>query len=237
MLTFEKVRGTLEIRSKEALTGLTRIFSAFISSLFLGIAMTSGSFLYGLADKNATSDPICPNHFDWRYNSLWVGAHALCLLLVNQARWRQAPVMVGIAIVGYVANYFATLRFVAGPQYASIVGGLTIGLLGNVYSRVGHGMGFVAMLPSIFVQAPGALVPVSSLITFAKGDVNSAATPSLGALSLYYFWCIMFQLAFGTAFGLWFSGFLLSFLKFHYTSFPWLRFLTTGANGVVEATA
>jgi len=86
ILTFKKVCGILELQSKNLVAGWIRIIYATISSLFLGIGITIGTTLYGLVDKNVTTDAICQNPLDWRYKFLWVGAPALSLLLVNQAR-------------------------------------------------------------------------------------------------------------------------------------------------------
>lgn len=198
--------GSLELQSKNIVAGSVRMFYAIIYSLFLGFGITIGSALYGLVDKNATSATTCQNPFDWRYNSLWVGAFALCLLLVNQARWRQAPVMVGIALAGYVVNYFSSQRFVAQPQIANGLGAFTVGVLGNLYSRVGHGLAFAAMLPAIFVQVPSGLAAQGSLLAGLEGAdailKNSVSTPISGTSIMFEFGFSMVQVAIGTTVGL-----------------------------------
>ena len=190
---------TLELQAKNLVAGWFRIIYAIISSLFLGAGITIGTVLYGLIDKNATTDAICQNPLDWRYNFLWVGAFALSLLLVNQARWRQAPVMVAITLAGYVVNHFLSLRFVAQPVIAKCMCGFTVAVLGKIYSRVGHGLAFAVMLPAIFVQVPDGLALRGS--PFA--DIEGANEPPLplGIMLMVNFGVSMFQFAIGAAIG------------------------------------
>jgi uncharacterized membrane protein YjjB (DUF3815 family) len=186
------------------------MFYAIIYSLFLGFGITIGSALYGLLDKNATSVTSCPHPVDYKWNFFFVPLFALCLLSVNQARWRQAPVMVVIALAGYVVNYFSGLRFSAQPQLASGLGAFTVGVLGNLYSRVGHGLAFAAMLPAIFVQVPSGLAAQGSLLaglesanaiagnTTAISTTSSAETNSI----MFEFGFSMIQIAIGITVGL-----------------------------------
>lgn len=46
----------------------------------------------------------------------------------------------------------------------SAIGAFTIGILGNLYSRLGHGLAFAAMLPGIFVQVPSGVASQGSLV-------------------------------------------------------------------------
>ena len=182
-----------------------RISSAALVSLNLIIGTGFGTKLYGIIDKNAVSDPLCPNRFDWRYDTLWVGAFALCLVLLNQARWRHAPFIVCIALVGYVVNYLSAPLFVTEPGFAYILSGFTIGLLGSLYSRARNGLSFAAMLPAILVQAPGAQAAIGSLLAILQGGADPTSTPTSEAMLFYYFWFSMVPLATGTALGVMFS--------------------------------
>jgi len=206
------VCATLELQAKNLVAGWFRIIYAIISSLFLGAGITIGTVLYGLIDKNATTDAICQNPLDWRYNFLWVGAFALSLLLVNQARWRQAPVMVAIALAGYVAKHFLSLRFVAQPEIAKCMCGFTVAVLGKIYSRVGHGLAFAAMLPAIFVQVPDGLAVQISPASI-EGDNESL---HFGILLMANFGVSMLQFAIGAAIGVLFldgCGALIAFVR------------------------
>ena len=87
------------------------------------------------------------------------------LLTINQAKWVQAPAMIAISIIGYVVNFFSSQRLANQPQVANSLGAFAVGVLGNLYSRVGHGLAFAAMLPAIFVQVPSGLAAQGSLIS------------------------------------------------------------------------
>lgn len=73
--------------------------------------------------------------------------------------------MIAIAMAGYVVNFFSSQRFASQPQVSNSLGAFTIGVLGNLYSRVGHGLAFAAMLPAIFVQVPSGLAAQGSLVS------------------------------------------------------------------------
>lgn len=60
------------------------------------------------------------------------------------------------------------------------MGAFTIGVLGNLYSRVGHGLAFAAMLPAIFVQVPSGLAAQGSLLSgiqTADSLINNTTHP------------------------------------------------------------
>lgn len=73
--------------------------------------------------------------------------------------------MIAIAMAGYVVNFFSSQRFSSQPQVSNSMGAFTIGVLGNLYSRIGHGLAFAAMLPAIFVQVPSGLAAQGSLLS------------------------------------------------------------------------
>lgn len=73
--------------------------------------------------------------------------------------------MIAIAMAGYAVNFFSSKRFSSQPQVSNAMGAFTVGILGNLYSRVGHGLAFAAMLPAIFVQVPSGLAAQGSLIS------------------------------------------------------------------------
>lgn len=75
------------------------------------------------------------------------------------------PAMVVIAFVGYVVNHFTAIRFPTNTQVAQTLGALTVGVLGNLYSRLRHGVAAAALLPAIFVQVPSGLAASGSLVS------------------------------------------------------------------------
>lgn len=138
---------------------------AVIYSLFLGFGITIGTAIYGLIDRNATSETTCSTTLPPYYAFISVPPFTLCLIVINQAKWRQAPVMIAIAFAGYVVNYFSAQRFSSNAQVANTLGAFTVGVLGNLYSRLQHGVAAAALLPAIFVQVPSGLAASGSLVS------------------------------------------------------------------------
>lgn len=156
--------GSLELQSRNIVAGSVRMFYAIIYSLFLGFGITLGAAIYGWIDKNATSETQCPHTLDPLWRILFVPMFTVTLALVNQAHWRQIPIMIGISGTGYVVTYFSTRRLANAAELTSALGALVIGVLGNVYSRLGRGLAFAAMLPAIFVQVPSGVASQGSLV-------------------------------------------------------------------------
>ncbi|PYH49742.1 threonine/serine exporter family protein [Aspergillus saccharolyticus JOP 1030-1] len=160
---------SLELQSHQIVAGSIRMVYAIIYSLFLGYGVTVGTTIYGLIDTNATSRLSCPSTGAFKNPYLqrfpFVALFSLCLLVVNQGKWKQAPVMTTIAIAGYVTNYFVSARLGNNSQVANTVGAFVVGVIGNLYSRLWHGHAAAAVLPAIFVLVPSGLAATGSLIT------------------------------------------------------------------------
>lgn len=160
---------SLELQSQQIVAGSIRMVYAIIYSLFLGYGVTVGTTIYGLIDKNATSNLSCPtsggfgNAYAQRFP--FVAAFSLCLLIVNQGKWKQSPIMIAISVAGYVTNYFVSSRLGNNSQVANTVGAFTVGVMGNLYSRLWHGHAAAAILPAIFVLVPSGLAATGNLIT------------------------------------------------------------------------
>ncbi|KAK5129657.1 hypothetical protein LTR08_002982 [Meristemomyces frigidus] len=128
---------SLELQSRSIVAGSIRMVYAIIYSLFLGFGITIGTAIYGIMDSNATSATSCSNPLAEPYFFPFVPAFAMCLIIINQAKWKQAPVMLVIAFVGYLVNFFSSKRFAGNTQVSNTLGALAIGVMANMYSRVG----------------------------------------------------------------------------------------------------
>ncbi|KAJ5708783.1 hypothetical protein N7493_010117 [Penicillium malachiteum] len=214
---FTVLCSSLELQSHQMIAGSIRMVYAIIYSLFLGYGITVGLTIYGLIDHSASSQTTCPN-LDV-YGSVYVrkfpfvAIYAIFLALVNHAKWKQMPVMVFIATAGYIANYFSTLKFGSSSEVANTVGAFTVGLLGNLYSRLWHGHAATAILPGIFVLVPSGLASSGSLLsglTYANevisGNTTSADDSSTSVSSLGYG---MIQVAIGITVGLFMSALII----------------------------
>lgn len=159
---------SLELQSHQMIAGSIRMVYAIIYSLFLGYGITVGVTIYGLLDGNANSNTSCPpwpisNPYIQRFP--FVVAMTIWNVIINQGKFKQAPVMMVIAFVGYVVNYFSTKRIGSNSEVANTLGAFVIGVLGNLYSRIWHGHAATAILPAIFVLVPSGLAASGSLIT------------------------------------------------------------------------
>jgi uncharacterized membrane protein YjjP (DUF1212 family) len=159
---------SLELQSHQIIAGSVRMVYAIIYSLFLGYGITVGTTIYGLMDGNATNASSCANLDVWGSVYVrefpFVAVYAVFLAIVNHGKWKQMPVMVFIAVCGYITNYFSQSKLGSQSEVANTVGAFTIGVLGNLYSRLWHGHAATAILPGIFVLVPSGLASSGSLI-------------------------------------------------------------------------
>ncbi|KAI9834331.1 MAG: hypothetical protein M1826_004257 [Phylliscum demangeonii] len=179
--------GSLELQSKNIVAGSVRMVYAIIYSLFLGFGITIGTAVYGLIDSRATSATTCGRPIPAYYHFLFVPAFTLCLIIINQGKWKQAPVMLVIAFVGYVVNFFSSRKFASNAQISNTLGALAVGVLANLYSRLRHGVAAAALLPAIFVLVPSGLAATGSLVSGVTSanqllrDANHTSTPTTTA--------------------------------------------------------
>lgn len=159
------VCGALELQSKNIVAGSVRMVYSVIYSLFLGFGITIGTSVYGAMDKTATSAVNCTGDMPIWYPWLFVAPFTFCLIILNQGRFKQMPVMLTVALAGYFVNFFSGRRFKSNAQLANTFGAFTIGVMGNLYSRFGHGLAVTAILPAIFVQVPSGLAASGSLVS------------------------------------------------------------------------
>ncbi|KAK1585084.1 uncharacterized protein LY79DRAFT_519584 [Colletotrichum navitas] len=129
---------SLELQSHNLVAGSVRMVYAMIYTLFLGYGTTIGTALYGVLDKHAESRTSCENPLDRKWYLLFVPAFTLCLCIINQAKWKQTPVMVLISLAGFLVNSYSSDFFVGNAQISNMLGALTVGLLANLYSRLGR---------------------------------------------------------------------------------------------------
>ncbi|KAJ5683543.1 hypothetical protein N7462_006708 [Penicillium macrosclerotiorum] len=206
---------SLELQSHQMIAGSIRMVYAIIYSLFLGYGITVGTTIYGLMDTNATSSTTCSslNIYGSEYARKFpfVAIYAVFLAIVNHGKWKQMPVMVFIAVSGYVTNYFSTTKLGSNSEVANTVGAFTIGVLGNLYSRLWHGHAATAILPGIFVLVPSGLASSGALISGIKyadevrqniQNGNSSATSSSSDTSVASLGFGMIQVAIGITVGL-----------------------------------
>ncbi|KAJ9133001.1 Pheromone-regulated membrane protein 10 [Pleurostoma richardsiae] len=129
---------SLELQSHSMVSGSVRMVYAMIYSLFLGYGITIGSVLYGYIDQNATSKVHCDDPLDSKWYLLFVPLFTMCLCIVNQAKWKQTPIMLFISFAGFCVNSYSSRFFKGNTQVSNTLGALTIGFLANLYARLGR---------------------------------------------------------------------------------------------------
>ncbi|AEO53717.1 hypothetical protein MYCTH_2141608 [Thermothelomyces thermophilus ATCC 42464] len=136
---------SLELQSHQMVSGSVRMVYALIYTLFLGYGFTIGLVIYGYMDSNAVSDVHCSVGDSWytkrppeNYYLLFVFPFTLCLCFINQAKWKQTPVQVFISLAGFCVNNFSSRFFKGNGIVPSSLGAFTIGVLANLYSRLGR---------------------------------------------------------------------------------------------------
>ena len=174
---------SLELQSRNIVAGSVRMIYAVIFSLLLGFGITIGTAIYGAIDKNATNDTTCRTTMPVWFEFIFVPPFTLCLIVINQGKYKQMPMMLAVAFAGYVVNHFSAKRFSSNAEIANTLGALAIGVIGNLYSRLSHGLAAAALLPAVFVQVPSGLAAGGSLISglssanqLTNQTVNGTAT-------------------------------------------------------------
>jgi uncharacterized membrane protein YjjP (DUF1212 family) len=221
---FLVLSSSLELQSHQIIPGSIRMVYAIIYSLFLGYGITVGTTIYGLMDGNANPYTTCSgslignNQYLQRFP--FVALYVIFLVVINQGKWKQAPVMIVIAVAGYVVNYFSSLKLDSNMELANTLGAFTIGTLGNLYSRLWHGHAATAILPAIFVLVPSGLASSGSLVSGVQsaGEIranitgNSSGTSSASSAansSVYDMGYGMIQVAIGITVGLFLSAIVI----------------------------
>ncbi|KAH8197710.1 hypothetical protein TruAng_008127 [Truncatella angustata] len=213
----------LELQSKAIVPGSIRMVYAIIYSLFLGFGITIGTAIYGWIDDNATSSTTCSNTLDSHWNFLFVPAFAFCLTYVNQAKWKQMPVMILIALVGYIVNFFLSKKFPNSTQICNTISAFAVGICANLYSRLRHGVAAAALLPAIFVLVPSGLAATGSLLsglstanelTNSTSTVNGTSTVAVSSDSsldtiVFNVAASMIEIAVGITVGLFFATLII----------------------------
>ncbi|EHK18099.1 uncharacterized protein TRIVIDRAFT_194534 [Trichoderma virens Gv29-8] len=132
--------GSLELQSHNIVAGSVRMVHAVIYTLFLGYGITIGASLYGMLDSQAASATTCENPLSLNrgWSFLFVPGFTLCLCIINQAQWKQTPVMTIMSLAGFCVNSYSSQYFESNSQISNMLGALTIGILANLYSRLGR---------------------------------------------------------------------------------------------------
>lgn len=141
-----------ELAAQHLSAGTARIAGAAVTFLQLGVGTALGWKLAALLPRalRATAAPL-PSWAPW---AALVPA-ALCFAVLFQSRRRDLPFIVGIALLAFAASRQGQAWL--GPELGACVGGLVVGLAGNLHARIRRLPAAVVQLPGLLVLVPGSL--------------------------------------------------------------------------------
>ena len=172
----------LELVLGQTESGAVKLIKALFSTLLLSFGLEVGTdFVYVFFPLSATvaesgslehikygcyrppGSPWYYRRFPWYCIFVIVPLFAVARSIANKhpwRKWRDLVVAIFITISAYTVNKVAS-RFLVGQTLVlpSLLGGFTVGLLGNLYSRVFHSSAFTAMVSAVMI-----LVPVRAII-------------------------------------------------------------------------
>ena len=164
---FLVLNGSLELSSRNIVSGAVRLCYAVVYALFLGFGLSIGGTLYEKFTGKAVADPedyTCAYSHDadgpWyqrtpgvKWAFLTVPMFSLFLSLRNQAPWRKKELLVTVAIscIGWTCNHFSAVKFPNRNDVSSAIGAFAVGFIANLYGRFFSGNAFVIMVRGIFI--------------------------------------------------------------------------------------
>ncbi|KAJ6535102.1 hypothetical protein B0H19DRAFT_438018 [Mycena capillaripes] len=175
--------GSLEIMSRNIVSGSVRMCYAVVYSLFLGFGLAIGAEAYEKMTSQTiigSTDYACSVSHDaggawWQrtpslyWAFLTVPMYSLFLSMRNQAPWwnKEMVLLVGISCIGWVTNHFTGIKFVGQSDITAALGAFAVGVVANVYGRFFSGNAFVIMITGILFQLPSGLGN-GGLLTYAS---------------------------------------------------------------------
>ncbi|KZS95158.1 DUF1212-domain-containing protein [Sistotremastrum niveocremeum HHB9708] len=192
--------GSLELASKNIISGSVRMMYAVMYSLFLGFGLAIGAQIYTALTPHqvlGSEDYECSvSHYSgapwyqanpseyWAF--LCVPMFSLFLSLRNQAPLfkKEMPITILISCAGWTANHFSTPAFKNHSDISSAVGSFVVGTLANLWGRTSwsRGNAFVVMITGIMFQLPSGLGN-GGLLTFASQEQTNSTTTTGGGSS------------------------------------------------------
>ncbi|KAJ7760897.1 DUF1212-domain-containing protein [Mycena maculata] len=186
--------GSLEIMSRNIVSGSVRMCYAVVYSLFLGFGLAMGAEAYEKMtsrDIVGSTDYECSVSHDasgpwWQrtpslhWAFLTVPMYSLFLSIRNHAPWRNKEMLllVAIACVGWVTNHFTSIKFVNQNNIGAAVGAFAVGAVANIYARFFSGNAFVIMITGILFQLPSGLGN-GGLLTYASETTSGSSSSYL----------------------------------------------------------
>ncbi|WVR08358.1 hypothetical protein IAU60_005413 [Kwoniella sp. DSM 27419] len=178
--------GALELGSKNIVAGAIRLVWAVVYTLFLSLGLGIGSEIwdaFGPAQPQETSSSVPSmatiegsfvsnnTYWDQTFNNAsdWWLFLLVPLFAFSLAVWFRADyksmdmlIMVLVGCAGYVVNFFLQDQ-IDQTNVVSAVSAFAVGILGNLYSRLGGGSAFPSMVVGILLLVPNAIAAAGGL--------------------------------------------------------------------------
>ncbi|EDR02469.1 uncharacterized protein LACBIDRAFT_309496 [Laccaria bicolor S238N-H82] len=195
---FIVLTGSLELLSRNIISGSVRLCYSIIYALILGFGFAigaecyvifTGSKIYGSGDQVCSVVHNSPHWYQKTPSKFWafltVPLYSLFLSMRNQAplNRKEMPLLVGISSVGWVTNYFTGTKFVGQSDVVAGVGAFAVGIVANLYARIFDGNAFVVMITGILFQLPSGLGS-GGLLVFATETAEGSQTSSIDGFSV-----------------------------------------------------
>ncbi|KAH9840878.1 uncharacterized protein C8Q71DRAFT_702019 [Rhodofomes roseus] len=192
--------GSLELASRNIVSGAVRVCFSIIYSLFLGFGLSIGATVYSKITHHTlagTDDLSCQSSHNptgpwWQQTpSTWwafltVPAYSFFLSLRNHAplKRKETYLLVVVSCIGWVCNHFTGTKFPNQNDIPAAVGGAAVGFVANLYGRFFNGNAFVVMITGILFQLPSGLAN-GGLFTFVTAETDGTSS-SESYLSGFY---------------------------------------------------
>ncbi|KAG1563282.1 hypothetical protein G6F49_000160 [Rhizopus delemar] len=188
----------IELVSRQLVSGVVRMVYAIIYSFLLGYGIEMGSELFGTIDPEsvsqqgvaaacvaANSSNTCRTIISKWFYFLTVPLFAIAYCIYLGARPPRWPVMVFVAVAGFVTTYVLACYTSAPSQVLQVVPAFVVGLLGNILSKLTGKMSLDAVILGVFYMVPGSLGLKAALGFFGQSGTGEFANQGAGfALSM-----------------------------------------------------
>nr|XP_018260617.1 uncharacterized protein I303_07543 [Kwoniella dejecticola CBS 10117]OBR82775.1 hypothetical protein I303_07543 [Kwoniella dejecticola CBS 10117] len=119
----------------------------------------------------------------WLFLLVPLFAYSLAIWFRADCRSKDIFVMVLVACAGYVVNFYLTAQ-IDQTNVVSAVSAFTLGILGNLYSRLGGGSAFPSMVVGILLIVPNAIAAAGGLSSSDSSEDSSSDSGSSSGESI-----------------------------------------------------
>ncbi|KAK9722355.1 pheromone-regulated protein prm10 [Basidiobolus ranarum] len=144
----------IELAAKSLISGVVRLVYALVISFMLGFGLSFGSNIWKVIDSSKIGTENCTTVSPYWYFIL-CPINAITYSIYLNAAPRQWPFMIILSGVGFTVSYFTSK--VLDPTTSSAISTFAIAVIGNLYSRITHRLGYVAVLGATIMLVPGSL--------------------------------------------------------------------------------